>query len=97
MPATLEPPIARNTTPLARQIKHPLAQRAEAEFKASSYYELRNVGCEFRRGTLMLSGRVSSFYLKQVAQTMVSKIDGVLEIVNGLDVAYRVNQSIVEN
>ena len=51
------------------------------------YPALRNVDCEFQSGTLRLKGRVSSFYQKQVAQTVVTQIDGVRLVVNELEVA----------
>ena len=53
----------------------------------SSYCFLRAVRCEFADGTLTLSGRVPSFYLKQIAQTLGHKVDGVERIVNLIDVA----------
>lgn len=53
----------------------------------SSYCFLRAVRCEFADGTLTLSGRVPSYYLKQIAQTFGQKVVGVERIVNHIDVA----------
>ena len=53
----------------------------------ASYYSLRRISCEFHEGILFLRGRVPSYYLKQVAQEIIRKIDGVEEIANRLEVA----------
>jgi osmotically-inducible protein OsmY len=37
-------------------------------------------------GRLILSGRLPSFYLKQVLQTVIRSVDGVSEIENRVDV-----------
>jgi len=52
----------------------------------SGYYELRLVSCDFHQGVLTLRGSVSSFYLKQVAQTLIREVGGVGELHNDLDV-----------
>jgi hypothetical protein len=41
---------------------------------------------EFRRGTIILRGRVPSFYLKQLLQEAMRDIDGVEVIDNRVDV-----------
>jgi osmotically-inducible protein OsmY len=48
---------------------------------------LRFISCEFSEGAITLQGRVPNYYLKQVAQTLVRQIDGVLVVNNRLDVA----------
>jgi hypothetical protein len=83
-----EPSGVRTESQTIRKNKHFLADRAEAELSASDHRELRHVRCEFQCGTLMLSGQVSSFYLKQIAQTLVSGIGEVLVNANGLAVRY---------
>ena len=52
----------------------------------SPYAEVRRVACEFHEGMLSLRGRVSSYYLKQIAQTVVLGMEGVEEIHNQLEV-----------
>jgi hypothetical protein len=59
---------------------------AQARLRRSGYHELRNVSCIFYEGVLTLRGRVSTWYLKQVAQTLVLHLDGVLELNNRLEV-----------
>lgn len=68
--------------PRASEIEHH-AQRALGK---SPYVELRRVGCRFDDGILTLEGQVTSFYLKQVAQTVVRQIDGVHQVINHLQV-----------
>jgi hypothetical protein len=59
---------------------------AEAGLRRSAYPELGRVRCEFRGGNLVLWGRVSSFFLKQVAQAVVAGVDGVVGVDNHLEV-----------
>ena len=42
--------------------------------------------CCYREGTLILRGRVRRYYHKQIAQTIVSGIDGVERIQNQIEV-----------
>ncbi len=53
----------------------------------SNYLALRRLSCEFHDGHLVLSGRVPTYYLKQVAQTLVRQLPQVRQIENRLDVA----------
>jgi osmotically-inducible protein OsmY len=76
-----------------------LAERAQARSEAekteaavrtcllsSPYLDLRQVECHVEDGVLNMTGKVPSFYLKQVAQTVVGKIEGVRRIENCLEV-----------
>jgi osmotically-inducible protein OsmY len=49
---------------------------------------LARVTCELRAGMAILHGKVSSFYLKQLAQEVVKKVDGVELVVNQVDVGH---------
>lgn len=60
---------------------------AQSRLRRSGYPELRLIACEFHQRVLTLRGRVSTFYLKQVAQTAVSDLADVGEINNRLEVA----------
>lgn len=59
---------------------------ASARLLRSSYGELRRVTGDFHEGILTLRGRVSSFYLKQIAQSLVQRLEGVERIVNRVEV-----------
>ncbi len=58
--------------------------RAQAALRSSSISELRGLGVEQRNGTLIISGAVSSFYHKQLAQEVVWALckDIEVELVN---------------
>jgi osmotically-inducible protein OsmY len=80
------PPLRGNDK---KSSKENLAVPAEAQsrLRTSNYGELHLVSCEFHEGLLTLRGHVSSFHLKQLAQTLVRDLDGVGEINNRLEVA----------
>jgi hypothetical protein len=59
----------------------------ERRLQASSYFALRLVRCRLKNGTVTLDGRVPSYYLKQIAQTLVSDAGVGLPIENRLEVA----------
>ena len=60
---------------------------AQSRLRKSGYRELQLVSCEFHEGVLTLRGRVPSFYLKQVAQELIRRLDGAEEINNRVEVA----------
>jgi osmotically-inducible protein OsmY len=60
---------------------------ALSRLRTSGYAQLQLISCEFHEGVLTLRGHVSSFYLKQLAQTLVRGVDRVEEIKNRLEVA----------
>ena len=59
-------------------------RRRSSRLRNSGYHELYFVLCDFHEGVLTLRGRVSSFYLKQVAQELIRRLDGVGEVNNHL-------------
>lgn len=50
------------------------------------YPALRRVACEYRDGTITLRGRVPSYFLKQLAQSVVRHCAGVKRVENCLQV-----------
>ena len=60
--------------------------RAQQALKASPIFALREVRVVQDGETLTLSGRVSSFYHKQLAQELVLALAEGLEVVNRIDV-----------
>jgi osmotically-inducible protein OsmY len=63
-----------------------IGEAAEARLRSANYVELRAVSCEFRQGVLTLRGKVPSYYLKQMAQSLVDGVPGVVELDNQLEV-----------
>jgi osmotically-inducible protein OsmY len=68
---------------------HDAAVQSEAQnlLEQSNYLALRRLRCEFHDGRLVLNGRVPTYYLKQVAQTIVRQLPAVRRIDNRVDVA----------
>jgi len=63
-----------------------VAQALEGLLRRSPYFELRSVSCECHEGVLTLQGRVPSYYLKQLAQSLLSEVPGVVQIDNRVEV-----------
>ncbi len=74
-----------------------IAKLAERRLQESGYFCLRRVSCHYHEGVLALRGRVPSFYLKQVAQTVVRQIEGVIEILNQVEVVDSSARSVEES
>ena len=54
--------------------------------QTSGYCELRTIECRLEGGVAKLTGSVSSYYLKQIAQSIVARESGVRGIENRLEV-----------
>jgi len=63
-------------------ISNDLQPRAQRALAGSPVYELRDLNVEQREGTLLISGSVSSFYHKQLAQEVVRSVCKGVEIRN---------------
>jgi osmotically-inducible protein OsmY len=76
---------AKNNSPRPALPQHVL-EGAESCLRSNSYLALKNVSCEYNEGVLTLRGCLPSYYLKQVAQTAVARVDGVQHIRNEIEV-----------
>ena len=65
---------------------HEMTSLAERRLRESPYFFLRNVRCGFDAGTLTLEGWVPFVPLKQFAETIVRRIDGVYDVCNRVEV-----------
>jgi hypothetical protein len=63
-----------------------LQPRAQQALQDSPIYALREVRVKQTGDSLMLCGRVSSFYHKQLAQELILAMAEGLEVVNAIDV-----------
>lgn len=63
-----------------------MASRIDRALRATGYTSLRNVRIGVATGSVILRGRVSTYYLKQVAQVVALGIPGVKKVQNELDV-----------
>ncbi len=61
-----------------------LLDEAFDTLRRTGYGQLRTIDLQYDDGTLTLSGRVPSHFLKQVAQSAVLSVAGVLRINNEL-------------
>jgi len=59
---------------------------AVCRLRRSGYGALHGVDCTFESGVLHLRGRVPTYYLKQIAQSLVVDLEGVLHLKNQLEV-----------
>jgi len=62
------------------------ALRVLQRLRNSPYRSLRRITCDCRQGVVTLSGRVDSFFLKQMAQAFAQGVPGVDGVVNHLQV-----------
>jgi hypothetical protein len=66
-----------------------IEEQAQAELSNAPYLAVRRVSCQVKGGVLSLQGRVSSFYLKQVAQALLRRyLAAGFVMENRLDVVY---------
>lgn len=63
-----------------------IAEMAQTRLRRSSYFELRDVCCDFGGGVLALRGCLPSYYLKQLAQANVAGVPGVVAVDNRVEV-----------
>lgn len=62
------------------------ADMANRILRNSSYHAIRHLTCTFHDGLLTIEGGLPSFHLKQVAQTLVQGLEGVVQIENKIEV-----------
>ena len=85
---TEEKDALERTGPLVTQRleDHHLAERVERALRATGYGALRTVRVTVNARVVILGGRVSSYYLKQLAQATVFAVPGAHQIRNDLNV-----------
>lgn len=63
-----------------------LSLEVERRLRGSGYLALRGVSYEVRAGVVRLRGCLPTYYLKQVAQAIVSEIDDVHQVINQIEI-----------
>jgi osmotically-inducible protein OsmY len=63
-----------------------IGEVAQRRLRQSPYYFLKSLQCRFDRGVLTLSGRVPHRRLKQFAEAIVSRVEGVKRVANRVEV-----------
>ena len=71
-----------DTTARERRIE----EAAESQLRRSGYLVLRDIGCTCREGVVTLRGCLPTYYLKQIAQHVVTELEGVCGIINQIEV-----------
>ena len=61
----------------------------QSRLRGSPYPSVQRLNCDIEDGRVVLSGRVRSFFEKQVAQESIAGVEGVDQIVNGVEVVAR--------
>jgi osmotically-inducible protein OsmY len=63
-----------------------ILENVKRRLQESPYGFQRRIDAAIENGIITLRGRVPTFFLKQTAQALVSKVDGVNQVVNLVDV-----------
>ncbi len=72
--------------PSGKSTKDAVLREAKRRLGSLGYVELRRIECEYQDGLLILSGRVSSHYLKQLAQESLRSQPNVEMLMNKTEV-----------
>jgi osmotically-inducible protein OsmY len=81
-------PLGLQVQSLDEDRRHTAVAEIESRLCKHSYAALRRVRVMFHEGIVTLSGRLPSYYLKQLAQTAVRGVTGVEGIANQIEVVY---------
>ena len=63
-----------------------VCELAQRRLRESPYYFLRSLTCHVNRGVLVLRGRVPHNRLREFAEAIVARVDGVQSIENQVEV-----------
>jgi hypothetical protein len=63
-----------------------MTELAETRLHSNPYLALKRVCCDYLDGVLFLRGWLPTYYLKQVAQEVVARLDGIGRIDNQIQV-----------
>jgi hypothetical protein len=72
----------------AAKLSGAVLQRVRGRLSQSCHFtrHWREINCEYREGVLILRGRLPTFYLKQVLQSILKDLLGVRRVDNRVDV-----------
>lgn len=83
-----------SSSPLSAQIDtNEFVQRLDSAIKGNPHLSGHQVFCHEEGGTVILQGRVRSYYQKQMAQEALRNLEGVERIVNDLQVDWLTRES----
>lgn len=81
-PRPSKPAVLNELDPLHENELGTLHELVCGALQSSPYRSLRGVACQWQSGTARLTGRVPSYYMKQLAQETVRKVEGVQRVLN---------------
>jgi osmotically-inducible protein OsmY len=58
----------------------PVLDGVRQQLQSSPFYAIRALRCDFHEGVVTLRGSLPSYYLRQIAQSLVRRVSGVLEL-----------------
>ena len=61
----------------------------EVRKRLGAAYRFADITCEYDSGAVVLHGHVSGFYRKQMAQEAARRVEGVVTIINEIEVVTR--------
>jgi osmotically-inducible protein OsmY len=73
-----------------------VAARANRCLQESAYMAIRSVSCKYDQDVLFLRGRLTSYYEKQVAQEAVRDLEGVVQVVNQIEVSEELDGRVTQ-
>lgn len=71
----------------AEEVDYQMVDDMHHVFRNAGYAQLRHIDVIHQDGRVELQGRVSTYFLKQVAQSVISSLPGVQLVVNNIEVA----------
>ncbi|HEY4313770.1 MAG TPA: BON domain-containing protein [Pirellulales bacterium] len=86
VPSVAKLAAATEVVSIHRRASLTLPHRLRRCFRASPYTVLHDIECDCQEGAVTLRGEAASFFLKQVAQELARKVQGVERITNRIDV-----------
>lgn len=81
LPCTRQPPKLTQNDHIGAAVRSAL--------RDSGYHILSEIDCDSFNGVVILSGVVPSYYMKQIAQTVVGKLEIVTMVENNVVVEYK--------
>jgi len=82
-------PSQKTSEPFASSPDDRLARAAERQLREGTHLPLLRLTCTCQDGVVAIHGRVPSYYLKQLAQTLVRRLHEVRGIDNRVQVVAR--------
>lgn len=72
--------------PISTQAAPSVGDIAQRRLRESPYFFLKSLNCTFHDGVLTLRGQVPISQLRQFAESIVWRVDGVRDVVNRIEV-----------